>query len=217
MPNPAAGLLALLGTGAALIAAAIGEQPASAAGGKKTVTLDPNLPATLATQVVSALSSSRDPKELNALADELDKKGYPMAAAALRKRAAELGASPPGVVPTPSAGSSVAPPTNLPGLDPGIDDATSTAVLTALSTETDPAKLAGFAHSIQDRYPIAAAALLSKAASLLAAENASNTIAATDAGVLPSQTTVTSPTANPESEHAADDEPVEGRHEHAER
>jgi peptidoglycan hydrolase-like protein with peptidoglycan-binding domain len=57
----------------------------------------------------------------------------------------------------------------LPGLDVGIDDNTAKAVLTALTVETDPAKLVAFAHGIEAQYPMAAAALLTKASALQAA------------------------------------------------
>jgi len=60
-------------------------------------------------------------------------------------------------------------PTSLPQLDRGIDDKTGTAVLTALTVETDPAKLVALAHGIEARYPRAAASLLTKAAALEAA------------------------------------------------
>src|SRR5260370_30157929 len=63
-------------------------------------------------------------------------------------------------------------PTSLPQLDRGIDDKTGTAVLTALTVETDPAKLVALAHGIEARYPQAAASLLTKAAALEAARPA---------------------------------------------
>ena len=192
MYNPAAGFLAIAGIGTVLTIAALSsaDEPKTAT---KTVSLDPGLPSTLATQVVSALATSKDPKELTGMADELAAKGFPMAAAALRTRAAELPAPAPGVVPAPAQPSSTAPPTSLPPLDPGIDDATAHQVLVALTTETDAARLTGFAHQIEDRYPLAATALLNKAASLLAQETASDTVTATDAGILPWQTTAAAP------------------------
>jgi peptidoglycan hydrolase-like protein with peptidoglycan-binding domain len=61
-------------------------------------------------------------------------------------------------------------PRSLPGLDVGIDDNTAKAVLTALTVETDPAKLVALAHGIEAQYPMAASALLTKASALQAAQ-----------------------------------------------
>jgi peptidoglycan hydrolase-like protein with peptidoglycan-binding domain len=196
----AAPVLALLGMGTALaLAAASSSAKAAPAAAPKgaTVTLDTNLPPQLEDQVVHALSTSQDPAELSALAGQLDTKGFPLAAAALRARAAQLQAkaAAPGAAPPPaSTPSTTTPATALPGLDPNIGDL-GPSVLTALSTETDPAKLIGFAHSIQDQYPMAAAALTTKAAALQAAQRAAQSAQAASQGVSPTTSTTATPAA----------------------
>jgi peptidoglycan hydrolase-like protein with peptidoglycan-binding domain len=62
-------------------------------------------------------------------------------------------------------------PTLAPGglkLDPGMDSQTTQAVIAALTTETDVAKLQGMASALQMQYPIAAGLLWAKAAALIA-------------------------------------------------
>jgi peptidoglycan hydrolase-like protein with peptidoglycan-binding domain len=199
MPS-AAPVLALLGIGTAIALAASSShaKPAQAPAPKgATVTLDTTLPAQLEDQIVHALSTSQDPAELSALADQLDAKGFPLAATALRARAAQLQAQavvPGAVTPAASTPSTTTPPTGLPGLDPNISTM-GPAVLAALSTETDPAKLIGFAHSIQDQYPMAAAALMTKAAALQAAQRAAQAAQAAAQGVLPTTNTSATPAA----------------------
>jgi hypothetical protein len=142
-----------------LLLAGIGAIAALALGGKKkgaptsgTYTLDANLSPADAQQVLGAIANSKDPAELNQYATEMDAQGHPLAANALRMRAAML---------TPGAA--------LPdaqGLDGNMDPATKTAVLHALATETDPNKLMTFAGTIQLQYPIAAGLLVAKANAL---------------------------------------------------
>jgi hypothetical protein len=76
------------------------------------------------------------------------------------------------VQPTPAtpsipAPTPVAPTPPLSGLDPGMPIEVQKAVLGALTTESDPAKLQGFASAIQAQYPIAAGLLMAKAQALL--------------------------------------------------
>ena len=60
----------------------------------------------------------------------------------------------PGVFPSPAPAPGPAPTSNPFALDPGMPPAMQSAVLGALTTETDPAKLAAFAQEIQGQYPI---------------------------------------------------------------
>ena len=68
------------------------------------------------------------------------------------------------VIPTPVAPSS--PATFLPGLDANMPPEMQKAVAGALTTESDPAKLEGFASAIQAQYPIASGLLKAKAEAL---------------------------------------------------
>lgn len=196
MPSGAP-ILFLFGLGAAATLAAAS---AHAAPKSAQVTLDKGLPSTLETQVLHALSTSKDPAELEALAAQCEQKGFPLTAAALRARAAQLkalGAAAPGSsgpAPQASNASSTTAPTSLPPLDADIGDL-GPAVLTALQTETDPASLIGFAHSIQDKFPLAAAALTARAAALQAALQASHASIAASQGVAPDQSTHATPAA----------------------
>jgi peptidoglycan hydrolase-like protein with peptidoglycan-binding domain len=72
-------------------------------------------------------------------------------------------------MPTPYATPAPMPPPAVgpTGLDPNIDNVTAQAVLVALATENDPAKLHGFAIAIQGQYPIAAHLLEQKRLILL--------------------------------------------------
>jgi peptidoglycan hydrolase-like protein with peptidoglycan-binding domain len=199
--NAALPIMGLFGLGAALALSATRASPPPGGGAAPgpapapapkagAVTLDSQLPPTLETQVLQALATSKDPNELDALAAQLESKGFPLAASALRARAAQLrvigttatATDPPAASATAAAAT---PPTALPGLDPGIDAATGQAVLTALTTETDPASLVGFVHQIQDKYPLAAQALLTKAAGLQAVVHANEMAAAAAANVQP--------------------------------
>jgi hypothetical protein len=56
------------------------------------------------------------------------------------------------------------------GLDPGMDQQTAQAVIAAITSENDPAKLQGFASSIMQKYPVAAGLLWAKATALIAAQ-----------------------------------------------
>ncbi len=66
----------------------------------------------------------------------------------------------PAILPLPSA------PSPLAGLDPNMPPEMQKAVAGALTTESDPAKLEGFASAIQGQYPIAAGLLNAKAQAL---------------------------------------------------
>ncbi len=89
--------------------------------------------------------------------------------------------TPPPIAPTPSAPAPsattspglpttptppIAPTTILDGLDPGMPIEVRKAVLGAITAETDPSKLEGFASAIQAQYPIAAGLLIGKAQTL---------------------------------------------------
>ena len=92
--------------------------------------------------------------------------------------------------PPPPAGT-----TPQPGLDLGIDPETSRAVLQALQTETDPANLVRFAHAIGENYPIAAGALVAKAAALQSAARAGQAAIAAAAGLPAQASTYATPAA----------------------
>jgi uncharacterized ParB-like nuclease family protein len=134
------------------------------------------------TQVVQAMMTQTDPNALEAYARQLDAQ-YPLAAWALRVKEATLlgqapppmpsvGPTPPGPAPsplpapTPQPSPAPVPPSYLGGLDPGMPPEMQKAVVGALTTETDPAKLEGFASAIQAQYPVAAGLLMAKAAAL---------------------------------------------------
>jgi hypothetical protein len=149
MPIPALPLL-IAGIGAVAALALSGKKKGTPTSG--TYTLDANLSPAETQQVLGAIATSKDPAELNQYATEMDAQHHPLAANALRMRAAML---------TPGAA--------LPdahGLDGNMDPATKTAVLHALATETDPNKLMTFAGTIQLQYPIAAGLLVAKADAL---------------------------------------------------
>jgi hypothetical protein len=149
MPIPALPLL-IAGIGAVAALALSGKKKGAPTSG--TYTLDANLSPAETKQVLGAIATSKDPSELNQYATEMDAQHHPLAANALRMRAAML---------TPGAA--------LPdaqGLDGNMDPATKTAVLHALATETDPNKLMTFAGTIQLQYPIAAGLLVAKADAL---------------------------------------------------
>lgn len=141
--------------------------------------------------VVRQLMGQNDPNALAAYARALDAQ-YPIAAWVLRVREAALrGMAPPPepapqppppaipvplpIPPTPPA---VQPPSPVPvpappqpapllgGLDPGMPTEMQKAVVGALTTENDPAKLEGFASAIQGQYPVASGLLMAKAQAL---------------------------------------------------
>jgi len=78
----------------------------------------------------------------------------------------------PAPMPSPPPAPSVPPmPTpGLPSLDPEMPPEMQRAVLGALTTENDPAKLEGFASAIQSQYPIASGLLMAKAQALRLAQ-----------------------------------------------
>jgi hypothetical protein len=78
-------------------------------------------------------------------------------------------AGPPIVVPpAPPPAPSPPPPGGMAGLDANMDSQTRQAVIAALTSESDPAKLQGFAAAIQFQYPIAAGLLWTKATAIVA-------------------------------------------------
>jgi hypothetical protein len=109
--------------------------------------------------VLRALATETDPAKLEAFGDALLTIA-PVAASLLLAKARSLGGSP-----TPHA------PEKAPGgLDANLDGGTSAAVLHALASETDAARLLAFAATLQLQYPIAAALLLAKAQELARAQ-----------------------------------------------
>ena len=80
-------------------------------------------------------------------------------------------------IPAPIPVPTVTPATpDISGLDVGMDPQTRAAVMQALATESDPAKLSGFAAAIQLKYPLAAGLLLAKAAAMQATQPLGPTI-----------------------------------------
>ncbi len=139
------------------------------------------LPEPLRSQVMAQLAMGTDVAAMEALAAQLAPT-HPALAKALRLRAEALkplspasavpapppfvpGVLPPAPVPAPSA-PSASPFPIPPGLDLGMPPDVALAVAKALATETDPANLRGFAASIRARYPLAAALLEARAATL---------------------------------------------------
>jgi peptidoglycan hydrolase-like protein with peptidoglycan-binding domain len=188
----AGGLFPILILGAGIAGFALsrkGKHPAAVANAG-TFEFDPNLPPQYEAQVLGALGTVTDPRQLNSLADQMDAMGFHLTASALRHRANELEAlhvgppATPGPVPEPTPATPFHPPqpTIVPtpapagpipspgvsGLDVNMDPTTRAAVMQALASETDPAKLTGFATAIQGQYPIAAGLLLMKAAAMRA-------------------------------------------------
>ncbi len=139
------------------------------------------LPEPTRSQVLQQLASGNDPAAIEAFASQLEARS-PAAAAALRLRASMLRSIPTMPAPTPQQSAPqapdappfdppVAPPPITPpaapglGLDPGMPPSVAQAVMNALTRETDPAKLRGFASSIPN-FPIAAGLLMAKANAL---------------------------------------------------
>jgi hypothetical protein len=225
MPAPLLVPLILLGGATVALAAASAKKkrvPVPPDPGGRTYTLDPNMPPQMRDQVLAALSSEQDPARLEWFASAIWM-SYPLAAAALRTKAAMLRPvpipvppmpippmpippapapsveppprplppppplvvppappiAPPPIEPAPPAPTPVGPPMPIPvpplpvpllgGLDPGMPIEMQKAVLGALTTEADPAKLQGFASAIQGEYPVAAGLLMAKAQALLLA------------------------------------------------
>ncbi len=166
----------------------------------------PNLPADLAGQllgipeptrseVARQLMAQTDPNQLEEAARKIEGQ-FPIAAMALRARAALLRGVPVAPSPAPPQAPSPTPPPNvfppipippspqqppapqppgvpapiipplLGGIDPGMPPEMQKAVVGALTTEGDPAKLEGFASAIQAQFPIAAGLLMAKAQAL---------------------------------------------------
>jgi hypothetical protein len=141
--------LALAAIGAVAALALSKKKGAPASG---TFTTDAHIPPAVEQQVLGAIANEKDPSQLLMEATQLNAQGYPLAANALRMRAAEL--TPGAPLPDPQ------------GLDGNMDPTTRAAVLHALATESDANKLMTFAGTIQLQYPIAAGLLVAKAQAL---------------------------------------------------
>jgi peptidoglycan hydrolase-like protein with peptidoglycan-binding domain len=175
-------LVALPVAGVAAIAAA---KDAGASPNKKTsgtFTLDEHLPEQVEEQALAAIRSEKVPAKLEALAAQLDNEGHHLTAAALRQRAAELSSegapSTPAAAPVSAPGATIVPPApaaaavtpgGIGALDPGLDAETRQAIVAALTSEQDPARLEGLAERLADHAPVSAGLLWSKAAALKAA------------------------------------------------
>jgi nucleoid-associated protein YgaU len=145
------------------------------------------LPEPTRSQVLQQIATGNDPAALEAFASQLAAIS-PAAASALRLRASLLRSvptmpvpaapspvpqaadvAPPQAFPTSPAPTSPATPAAIPpglGLDPGMPPEVAQAVMNALTRETDPTKLRGFAASLAPQFPIAAALLTAKANTL---------------------------------------------------
>jgi nucleoid-associated protein YgaU len=154
--------------------------------------LDASMPPSMAAFIHAELANETDPAKLLALASTIAAQ-YPAAADLLTQRAAVLNVQqpaqpspviiPPAPQPTPS---NPAPPAlNMPGLDPGMPPDLAQAVITALSTETNPAKLQGEAQEIGGSYPLAAGLLIAKANTLLALQSPSGVPSGSQLGLDP--------------------------------
>jgi nucleoid-associated protein YgaU len=138
--------------------------------------LDLSMPASMAAFIHSELANETDPNKLLALANTIAAQ-YPLAANLLTQRAGTLNVQPaqsPPVVPPapqPAPANPSVPALNMPGLDPGMPADLAQAVMTALSTETNPAKLQGEAQEIGGTYPLAAGLLNARANALLATQS----------------------------------------------
>jgi pyruvate dehydrogenase E2 component (dihydrolipoyllysine-residue acetyltransferase) len=118
-------------------------------------TMDATLDDGTRAAVLRALSTENDAAKLEAFGEALLTIA-PVAASLLLAKAHSMGGPA-----TPHA------PDKAPGgLDAGLDAGTSAAVLHALASETDPARLFAFAATLQLQYPIAAALLLAKSQEL---------------------------------------------------
>jgi hypothetical protein len=170
-------LIAAIGAGVALAASSSKKKGPPKSGSYE---LDTNLPADSVKQVLGAIANVTDPDALAKYADQMQQAGFPLAADALRQRAAELRAhAPPGPAPQPSNGVTPPgpPPPPLPSpekvlWDGNLDDATRAAVLQAIASESDPSKLQAFADSIAAQFPLAAEALRARALALPQAQPA---------------------------------------------
>ena len=181
-------LLALGGATIALAASSAKKKPATGGpnGVSKTYLLDTSLPEPLRSQVLAALSTSKDPVQLEAFASAIGG-SYPYAAAALRAKAsneralqgipAPLVAPPMPATPTPAP----APPAVQPAPPPApaaapiadwqnqillVPEPTRTQVIQAMMGMNDPNALEAFAKQLDAQYPTAAWALRVREAAL---------------------------------------------------
>jgi hypothetical protein len=116
--------------------------------------LDSGMDAATHAAVLRALVTDNDPKHLSDFAESI-RPQYPVASSLLFAKARALGSV---TVPAATTGPG--------GLDPTLDTATRAAVLQALVTETDPARLVSFAATLQEQFPIAAGMVLGRAQEL---------------------------------------------------
>ena len=138
---------------------------------------DASMPAAVSAQVTQALKLGTDPAELDQIAAACDVGGFPIAAAAVRARAAQLRGQisvpgiPPPVVPAPPAAPLPSPaPPPIEGLDPNIPPALAASVAAVLAKDTLSADDLSAADALANTcetsgYPIAAAKLRAKALS----------------------------------------------------
>lgn len=172
-------LAALMGLGAYVVGRKPSTSP-TASSGERVVTLDDSISDSDRDGVIHAILYVSDPAQLDALASQMTTKNLPCAAYELAFRAWELRGAlgPPPPRPTSCGGANApaqTPALNVPGvppevaaqacalLDPSLDTATCSAVLTAFATEVDPNKLDAFAQSLAQTHPKAAGALAAKA------------------------------------------------------
>jgi hypothetical protein len=177
--------LILLGGATVALAAASSKKkvtplpaPPQNGGGGRSYTLDANIPPPVRDQVLAALTGENDPARLEGFAAVLQP-SYPLAATALRTKAAML--RPPQPVPYPSVPSPL-PPTPAPTPPPvpippapspdwqtqlmAVPDPPRSDVIRQLMGQNDPAALEAYARTLDAQYPIAAWALRVREAAL---------------------------------------------------
>jgi len=171
-------IAALFGIGAYITTRKSSTSPTSGSG-QRVITLDEAISDSDRDAVIQAVLYTVDPTALDTLSSQMTTAGLPCASYECSFRAWELrGASgPPPQRPTACATVAETSPTglNVPGvppevaaqacalLDPSLDVASCSAVLTALATETDASKLLVFSAALAPTHPKAAGALAAKA------------------------------------------------------
>ena len=131
--------------------------------------LDHDMPDDVVQRVLGALMHEDDPSKIEALANEISTK-YPIATHELRSKAESLHAktkaplSPSPAAPVASQSKGEA--------DTGEAAMILQAAMRALTNETDPVELEGFAESIRTKYPTAAVLLTGRARELRASTGA---------------------------------------------
>ena len=169
-------IAALMGLGAFVVSRKSSTSPTPT--GQRIITLDESISDSDRDAVIQAVLYTTDPTQLDTLASQMTAQGLPCASYECSYRAWELrnSSGPPPQRPASCGSTAEMAPSglNVPGvppevaaqacglLDPSLDVATCSAVLTALATETDPSKLAAFAAALGPTHPKAAGALLAK-------------------------------------------------------